>query len=196
MANFNIAYGKTVGFEGGYANDPDDFGKETYMGISRRYHPGWSGWQIIDYYKNVYKSNLEKFKARLTSDKELSNRVKLFYKTNYWDINILGEFNSQDIANELFDTGVNLGYNDAAAFLQLALNVLNKNNKLYDDLVVDGKIGPKTFAAMEACLEYRGDSYLYKVLNILQGHHYVNRMGDNSTQEKFAYGWLDRVEFK
>jgi type VI secretion system secreted protein VgrG len=39
--NFLKAFNTTMTFEGGYANDPDDAGGETYMGISRRYHPDW-----------------------------------------------------------------------------------------------------------------------------------------------------------
>ena len=34
MANFDIAFNRTIIAEGGYVNDPDDKGKETYMGIS------------------------------------------------------------------------------------------------------------------------------------------------------------------
>lgn len=34
--------------EGGYVNDPDDQGGETYCGIARKHHPGWPGWQTVD----------------------------------------------------------------------------------------------------------------------------------------------------
>jgi hypothetical protein len=32
-------------------------------------------------------------------------------------------------------------------------------------------------------------------MNILQGNHYLEFMSKSPIQEKFAYGWLDRVEF-
>ena len=52
MANFNESFNITLGYEGGYSNDPDDAGGETYKGISRRYHPGWKGWALIDELKS------------------------------------------------------------------------------------------------------------------------------------------------
>lgn len=51
MAEFNLALKRMLGHEGGYSNDPDDLGKETYKGISRANHKNWSGWTQIDKYK-------------------------------------------------------------------------------------------------------------------------------------------------
>ncbi len=34
--------------EGGYVNDPNDSGGETYAGIARHYNPGWEGWDEVD----------------------------------------------------------------------------------------------------------------------------------------------------
>ena len=48
MADFNIAFNKVVFHEGGYVNDPEDRGGETYMGISRRAHPSSNIWYHID----------------------------------------------------------------------------------------------------------------------------------------------------
>jgi lysozyme family protein len=190
LANFYEAYQITRKHEGGYVNDKDDVGGETYKGISRRYHPSWPGWRIVDAYKG--KSD---FLNKIYSDEKLEELVIGFYKEHFWDVNLLDEVSSQSVANEMFDTGVNMGVGRAAKFLQKALNVLNKNGRLYPDLVEDGVIGSGTLRALNACLSYRGDVYIYKVLNILQGMHYVNFMSKSSVQEKFAYGWLDRVDF-
>lgn len=190
MANYLEAYNITLKHEGGYSNDPDDAGGETYKGIARRYHPSWKGWVIIDTLKLE-----QSFPNNAYSDKTLDADVKAFYKANYWDINLLDLCSSQPVANELFDTGVNMGTGRAGKFLQQALNLLNKNGKLYADLVEDGKVGSNTLKALNACLAYRGDEYLYKILNILQGMHYINYMTKSPTQEKYAYGWLNRVDF-
>ena len=190
MANFYEAYQITKKHEGGYANDKDDVGGETYKGVSRRYHPSWSGWKIIDGYKN--KPN---FLNNIYNDESLEELVLRFYKEKFWDVNLLDEVSSQNIANEMFDTGVNMGVGRAAKFLQRALNALNKGGRLYPDLVEDGVIGNTTLRALNACLSYRGDVYVYKVLNILQGMHYLEFMRRSPIQEKFAYGWLDRVDF-
>ena len=191
MADFLKAYTKTLGNEGEYSNDPVDVGGETYKGISRRYNPSWVGWEKIDTHKAI-SSN---FPSVLKDNVDLQNDVRDFYKAKYWDVNLLDNFNTQLIAEELFDTGVNMGVGRAAEFLQKALNYLNKNGVLYADLVVDGVIGNNTLKSLNACISYRGESFVYKIMNILQGNHYLEFMSKSPIQEKFAYGWLDRVEF-
>ena len=190
MANFNKAFDKLLKNEGNYADDFDDVGGETYRGVARRYHPSWEGWVLIDRHKNQ-----SGFPNNLTTDQELNDMVKVFYKAQYWDVNLLDDCSSQNIAEELFDTGVNMGVGRAAKFLQKALNLLNKNGKLYADVVEDGAIGYNTLKALNFCLTYKGDEYLYKILNILQGMHYIEYMTKSPIQEKYAYGWLKRVDF-
>jgi lysozyme family protein len=190
MANYLEAYNITLGHEGGYSNDPDDVGGETYKGVARRYHPSWGGWAIIDDLKKQPNFPNSAYNSQLLDD-----MVKKFYKSYYWDVNLLDECRSQAVANEMFDTGVNMGTGRAGKFLQKALNLLNKNGKQWPDIVEDGKVGRNTLKALNACLSYRGDEYLYKILNILQGNHYIEYMTKSPTQEKFAYGWLNRVDF-
>lgn len=190
MADFYQAYQKTMGHEGGYANDPDDVGGETYKGVARNYHPNWSGWSIIDASKGS-----DTFEEDLKNNAELQDSVKNFYKVNFWDVNLLDNFVSQNIANEMFDTGVNMGVTRAAKFLQRALNYLNKNSILYDDLVDDGKIGKLTLGALDIIMNMGDEKVLYKILNILQANHYLEYMTKSPNQEKFARGWFSRVDF-
>lgn len=104
MANFDIAFQRTSKFEGGWVNDDADSGKETYKGISRVYQKSWAGWKIIDSYKK--KSN---FPKNLESDKTLQELVKKCYRENYW-VPIWGDkINNQNVANDLYDTAVNMG---------------------------------------------------------------------------------------
>lgn len=189
MANFNEAYLKTLNFEGGYSNDPDDVGGETYKGVARNYHPNWKGWELVDSHRDS-----ATFKQDLTDDEDLQQLVKEFYKANFWDVNGLDNFSSQIVANEMFDTGVNMGVGRAAKFIQISLNFLNKNGSIYEDLEIDGKLGNKTFSALKIILD-KEESLLYKFLNVLQAQHYMNYMKDSPTQEKFARGWFSRVEF-
>lgn len=190
MASFKEAYKITLGHEGGYSNDPDDVGGETYKGVARRYHPNWKGWRMIDIYRGS-----PNFPQVMNSDAELQGHVEDLYKALYWDINLLDECSSQMVANEMFDTGVNMGVGRAGKFLQKALNLLNKGGKIYSDVVEDSKVGPNTIRALRSCIDYRGYEYIYKILNILQGMHYINYMTKSPTQEKYAYGWLKRVDF-
>lgn len=193
MAIFSLAYKKTMTHEGGYANDPEDAGGETWKGISRVYHASWEGWHIIDSYKNQpnFPKNLE------FASTKLQELVELQYKRMYWDVNRLDEM-PQDVAEELFDTGVNLGVGRAAKYLQIALNCLNRNQDpgFYSDLVVDGNIGPKTLMALiTLTTKAQNDKVvLLKMLNVLQGYHYIEYMGKSPTQEKYARGWYSRVE--
>lgn len=190
MANFETAYKITMKHEGGYSNDPDDGGGETYAGIARNHHPDWKGWQVIDLHKE-----LPRFPDNLKGHALLHEYVKDFYKEYYWDVHRLDYVMSQTIANEMFDTGVNMGIRRAAKFLQYSLNILNKRGKTWPNIATDGIVGKGTLKALNACLDYRGDSYLYKVMNILQGNHYLKIMMNREDQEKFAYGWLNRVDF-
>ena len=112
----------------------------------------------------------------------------------YWDVNVLDAF-PQYLAEEMFDTGVNLGPQTAAVFLQMALNALNRNGVVYPDLVEDGKIATKTLDALRVVLGKGEETLVLKMLNVLQGAYYIERMRENTTQEKYARGWFDRVSF-
>lgn len=188
MANFNMAYELTMGHEGGYVHDPDDFGGETYCGISRRYHPTWAGWGFIDALKDK-----DTFPQCIAGDDGLRYAVSQFYKEMYWD-RFQGDRLDQALANELFDTAVNMGVHRAVLFLQSALNLLNRNEKMYADIVEDGLLGRGTLRALEGYQIQDGDfGMLMKIVNILQGSHYIKQMKKNPTQEKYARGWLKRV---
>jgi lysozyme family protein len=190
MANFKQAYDETMGHEGGYVNDPADVGGETYKGIARKYHPSWEGWSIID----SLKGNSE-FPKLLDRHSQLQRMVEKFYKQFYWDVNLLDHITNQNIATEMFDTGVNMGIGRAAKFLQQSCNYLNRNGKLFPDLVVDGKIGKKSLDALNVLLSNNEAVFVYKILNLLQGNHYLEYMTKSPTQERFARGWLKRVDF-
>jgi len=182
MANFNKAFDITMGHEGGYNNDPDDVGGETYRGIARNYHPHWSGWNIID----DTKPHIDHV--------QLDPHVREFYETKFWDVNLLDNFDSQDIANEMFDTGVNMGSGRAARFLQECLNYLNRDERWFKDLVVDGNIGNASLFALNKVLDNGDEEILLIMLNVCQGRHYMEYMRKSPTQEKYARGWFSRVK--
>jgi lysozyme family protein len=104
---------------------------------------------------------------------------------------------SPRIAEELLDTGVNMGVGTASKFLQRALNTLNAEGKYYPDITVDGAIGQMTLASLKAFLAHRGDNghvVLVRMLNALQGVRYIEIAEAKPSQEAFIYGWfLSRV---
>jgi lysozyme family protein len=189
VANFQKAYDTTMGHEGGYAKDADDLGGETYRGIARKFNPAWNGWAKVDKAKRS-----SRFPASLDRDADLQADVRAFYKQHYWDKFQGDAIADQAIADELFDSGVNLGIARAVEFLQRGLSVLNRSEKLYGDLVADGLFGPKTLAAMRAYLRSDKPALLLKIMNVLQGMHYIDFMTKSPVQEKYARGWFQRVD--
>jgi len=188
MSYFIDAYNLTMSHEGGYSCDVDDVGGETYKGISRVYNKGWFGWRILDGLKREID-----FPKCLEADEGLQIHVKGLYKQKYFDP-YRGDDMPKMLALEMFDTSVNMGVGRAVKFLQIALNVLNRNEKLYPDQVEDGDYGPTTHRCLTSYLQSDTDVVLCKIINVLQGSHYIDYMKKSPKQEKYARGWLKRVE--
>jgi len=104
MSNFKIAIVKILSSEGGYSNDPDDTGGETYRGISRKFWPKWTGWAVIDSAKKR-----AGFPANLKSTNILGDAVMNFYRFNFWDTISGDSIKNQSISNMLVDSAVNEG---------------------------------------------------------------------------------------
>lgn len=120
MANFTIALKKVLKNEGGYANNPNDAGGETYKGISRKNHPTWAGWISID---QIKKAHPKGFKTILEHTPELQDKVKDFYKRRFWDELCLDTCGNQELANQAFDMAVNAGVKAGVKILQKVLGI-------------------------------------------------------------------------
>ena len=107
MARYEIAEAITGRNEGLYANDKDDSGGETYAGIARNHWPKWLGWNRIDFIKANYGKSAATINSYARHDKELTKAISSFYKANFWDVNKLDQFVDQQIANTVYDFGVN-----------------------------------------------------------------------------------------
>jgi lysozyme family protein len=175
MSAFNLFIGKVLGHEGGYANDPRDSGGETNWGITvavaRAF--GFTGTMVS-----------------MTRD-----QAATIYKARFWDALRLDDIGSlsEAIAGELFDTGVNQGVQRAGEYLQRALNVLNNGGAQYQDITVDGRVGPVTVACLREFLGRRGkqgEVVMLRALNCLQGAFYINLAETRPKDEAFVYGWL------
>ena len=189
MASFSDALQLLLIAEGRYSSDPVDVGGETYCGISRRYHPDWSGWIIIDSRKSD-----ETFPACLEQEAQLHMSIRFFYKHRYWDYFWGDRMMSDKLAERMLNVAVNLGPARAVLYLQRALNVLNRNEVLYADILEDGVYGPVTHNALKDYMQRFGVDYLLKVILIFQGIHYLEYMKKTPIQEKFARGWLNRLK--
>lgn len=125
MADFIKAYKKVQQAEGGYVNDKDDNGGETYKGISRKANPYWIGWVILD---DLKKHHPTTFEAIAKKTPQLEKAVWDLYKKNYWDCFNLDNFNNQNIAEQLFDVNVNCGRSAAVKIAQKVLGVKETGN--------------------------------------------------------------------
>lgn len=164
-----------VGKEGGYSNHPSDTGGETMWGVT-----------IAVARANGYTGPMRSM-PRETA-KEIYRR-KYFVLPGY---DLVAE-RSAKVAEELFDTGVNMGPSIGSTFLQRLLNGLNRQGKDYPDIGVDGDVGPATLRALKAYLAKRGkegETVLLKGLNALQGARYVALAEGRGKNEDFLHGWL------
>lgn len=183
MADFNIALPRTLIFEGGYANDPNDAGGETYCGISRKAWPDWVGWERVDLAKAAgVKPD--------PNDTQLHGMLWDFYFTNFWKPLRCDEIASQDIANYLFDFAVNSGRGDAVKALQWALNKVTAS-----DLKIDGIIGPKTLESLpqHSIHEYGQSDVVYCEMKIARLNHYIDLVNKHPEQIVFLNGWRRRA---
>lgn len=161
--------------EGGFVDDPDDLGGATCWGITEKVARAWG-----------YDGPMEDLPQDTARD---IYREQYYYGPHFDRV----AKQSPAIARELTDTGVNMGTAQAGAFLQAALNALNNAGEYYDDIIVDGQIGPATLGALRAYLDLRGEEgerVMLTALNALQGARYIELAEVRERNESFVYGWL------
>lgn len=166
----------TIDVEGGYSNNPHDIGGATKYGITERVARNYG-----------YRGDMKDLSMSLARE----IYVDLYYLKPRLD---LLASHSKLITKEVFDTGVNCGTSTAVKILQRCLNGLNRQERLYPDLDMDGIMGLKTKEALVLFLEARGsqegEKMLFNLLNCVQGEYYLSLTESTSTNEHFLYGWL------
>lgn len=169
-----------VGREGGFVDNPDDRGGATRWGITERVARA-----------HGYKGSM----------RDLPRETALaILEADYWTGPRFDQVAkvSEVLAEELCDTGVNMGPAVQAAMLQRWLNVFNQKGTLYPDLAADGQIGPRTITALQLFLKARGkegEAVLFKALNSSQAARYLELAEQREANETFVYGWMaNRVD--
>lgn len=178
--------------EGVYANDPDDTGGETVVGIARKKHPDWNGWPYVDQVKaDNPGAAIEVLNKALLDCYALTVAIELFYRAEFWDPIRGDEMTDQLVADEIFDTAINCGIPAAVKCAQRASNYLNLNGSLFADMVVDGRIGSITLAALNVLSkDAQRRAALLIALNGEQYRRYAEIVEHNPKQEKFFSQWL------
>jgi lysozyme family protein len=166
----------TIGNEGRYSNHPSDTGGETMWGITKAVARanGYTGSMML----------------LPRADAVRIYRDEFFVKPGFAAVAAV----SPAVAEELFDTGVNMGPSVPARWFQEWLNALNSQGRDYADIPEDGKIGPGTIAAFRALRAKRGaaaaDAVMLKGLNADQGARYKQLARSRVQNEDFEFGWL------
>ena len=183
MANLDEAYKITViGNEGGL--NPGMGEAFTYRGVDESQNPHWDQWLYIhqawDANKHLGIGAVNKI---LAADANLQSNIKEFYRDNYWNTLLLDQINDQQCANILFDDSVNPCEINAAHAMQTAVVACGVS------LVVDGKIGSKTIAAVNLI---KPITY-YNAVVAIRKFHYNDEVVKNPKQRQWLANWLSRL---
>ena len=173
MADFNKAFPLILAQEGGYVDDPDDPGGETYKGIARKKQPEWIGWIIIDSMKKQ-----PDFPKSLDVHQNLQAEIQRFYKAVFWDKVGGDRINDQDIANSIFDFAVNAGVSTSVG---LAQQVVGSG--------YDGVIGPQTIQSINAF----EPAHFNAAFTVEKCRKYITICKKRPESRKYFFGWIDRA---
>lgn len=161
--------------EGGYVDDPDDSGGETYRGISRVFNSKWIGWSIIDDYKSK-----PGFPISLYKDQSLNNFVEEFYFINFWKKNRVDSIQNDLLKIHFYDMCVNAGSVPATKLLQRIVCVQD-----------DGVVGDKTIAAINNFSDQKmlSDKYADARKN------YYIESSKKKNNKKYLETWFNRIDY-
>jgi len=157
MADFSLAIDKTLAHEGGakFTDDPSDRGGATKYGISQAAYP------------DLDIRNLTEQQARE------------IYKRDYWDRVRADEIISQAVAENIFDTSVNMGVRTGSRLAQVAAEIEP----------ADGIIGSQSLKVINACDE----AFFISNYTIAKIARYAYICNKNKSQKRFLLGWINRA---
>lgn len=173
MADFNNAFEAMLTHEGGYGNDPDDPGGETYKGVARKINSKWLGWHIIDLLKKQ-----ANFPANLEANSDLQQEVESFYEVQFWNRISGSLISEQAVANSIFDFAVNAGVVTSAILAQMVSGTK-----------ADGVIGPNS---VEAINKVDSDHFL-SAFTVAKIARYITIVKKRPSSKKYFYGWVLRA---
>lgn len=164
MADFEKAIPIILKHEGGFSNHPADPGGATNRGITfalfKQYAKALGLLPTIDALKS------------LTED-----QAKFIYREHFWNPMKGDEFESQAVANIVFDGYVNMG-NRAIKLLQKEIGA-----------DADGVVGPKTLAILNA----QAPVIVFAGYKDARTRYYINLVERKPEMNVFLKGWLNRI---
>lgn len=149
---------QTLEHEKGYVFNPKDPGGETKFGITKRWYP------------DIDIKNLQRAQA------------KEILRKDYYEKARIGEISNYELANKMFDLGVNLGPGTVAKLMQQSLI---EQGQQVDK--VDAILGSKTIKAIN---KFPDQEVLLSTFKN-QAKAYYESLGH---KKDFIKGWLARLE--
>jgi lysozyme family protein len=154
----------------GYVNDPVDAGGETVSGVTRKNYPSIKIWQSLDKLDIAAKKRYE------PTEEEWKEIDQVFY-TNYYVPLKIENFTNEQLALQVFDTGINAGINRSARILQEVSKVTQ-----------DGIIGINTLTAANS------NPNTLELFKERRKSFYNNLVVSKPSNQRFIKGWLNRVD--
>jgi lysozyme family protein len=173
MATFETALQKVLKNEGGYVNDPDDPGGETYKGVARKVFSKWDGWEIIDSMKHE-----GTFPANLDKNDSLQEMISDFYRINFWNKVKGDDITNENVAFAIFDFGVNAGVKTSVSIAQKVV-----------DAKADGIFGSQTLKLING---HDPEMFLAS-FTLAKIARYISIVQKRPSSKKYFYGWVCRA---
>ena len=167
MANVNQLAPFILKWEVGFVNDPADLGGATNMGVTI------GAWKSCGYDKDG-DGDIDVDDLRLLTREDVVNRV---LKPHYWDRWKADDIKSQSVANILVDWV----WASGAHGIKIPQRLLGVS--------VDGIVGPKTLAAVNA----RNPRELFDMIKIARFDFIEDICRKRPANNKFKRGWMNRI---
>lgn len=182
MSHFAKAIPFVLANEGGFINHANDPGGATNYGISLRFlkaigdfdDDGWLDGDL-DHDGDVDVDDIR----NMTEHEAIE-----FYLRRFWRPNKYQRINSQHVATKVLDLTVNMGSRQSHKLLQRALRACGK------EVVEDGLLGNKTFAAVNAANE---ECLLTSLRSEAAGFYRILVALKPEERMPFKRGWLNRA---
>lgn len=195
LAEYKVSKANTLGHEGGFANVKGDRGGRTWRGVAEAiWGDSYSEiFQILNMAATRFPDDIKSRETWLYAHEHLEDLVDMFYRTEFWDQQEMGLLPWQSVADKLFDAAVNCGPQEIGFILQRCLNMANRNELDWGDIKEDGWIGPVTRRNLATLIDKRG---LFKTEVLIAMEHFQTYRAivrNDPTQEKFFWGWFNRL---
>lgn len=154
-------------WEGGFVNDPADLGGATNMGVTI------GAWKSCGYDKDG-DGDIDVDDLHLLTREDVVKRV---LKPHYWDRWKADDIKSQSVANILVDWV----WASGAHGIKIPQRLLGVS--------VDGIVGPKTLAAVNA----RNPRELFDMIKIARFDFIEDICRKRPANNKFKRGWMNRI---